>query len=287
MARTFNSAAAFKAALEARLRKRAEERRLPLQTVQLRFVMERLLARLFHEDSPPWLLKGGYAMDLRYRPRARTTKDIDLSVPLAVAGPTGELRDRLQAASDRDLGDYLVYRIGEPKAQIANAPKGGGRYPCEAILVGKTYAKLHIDVGLGDAAFGVPERLAGEDLLDFAGIAPAVALAIPKAQQFAEKLHAYTFPWEGRVNTRTKDIVDLVLLIERGEVEIAAIRGALVATFSTRGTHELPGTLAPPPPSWARDFPPMAEEAGLLASDLDAAFGVLERYFTEHALGVP
>lgn len=190
-------------------------------------------------------------MDLRYRPRARTTKDIDLSVPLAVAGGAGELRDRLQAASDRDLGDYLVYRIGEPRAEIANAPEGGGRYPCEALLVGKTHAKLHIDVGVGDAAFGEPERLTGEDLLDFAGIAPAIALAIPKAQRFAEKIHAYTYPWEGRVNTRTKDLVDLVLLIGRGGVEAAAIRGALATTFATRGTHELPGTLAPPP-SWAR-----------------------------------
>lgn len=285
MAKTFGSAAAFKASLEARLRKRAVERSLPLQTVQLRFVMERLLARLFHEESPPWLLKGGYAMDLRYRPRARTTKDIDLSVSLTSVGEAAGLRDRLQAAADRDLGDYLVYRIGELKSELTNAPAGGGRYPCEAMLVGKSYAKLHIDVGIGDTVFGEPERLIGEDLLDFAGIAPALALAIPKAQQFAEKLHAYTYPWEGRVNTRSKDLVDLVLLIERGGVELAGIRSALEATFSTRGTHELPVTLAPPPPSWAEDFPPMAEEAGLGASELGAAFAVLERFWTDHSLG--
>lgn len=285
MERRFGSAAAFKASLEAHLRKRAAERSVPLQTVQLKFVMERLLARLFHEDDPPWLLKGGYAMDLRYRPRARTTKDIDLSVSLASMGPAGDLREQLQAAADRDPGDYLLYRIGEVKSELTNAPGGGGRYPCEALLLGKTYAKFHIDVGIGDAIFGEPERLAGEDLLDFAGIGPAVALAIPRAQQFAEKVHAYSYPWEGRVNTRTKDLVDLVLLIERGEPDAAAIRDAVRVTFATRGTHEVPVTLAPPPPTWAADYPPMASEADLDASDVVAAFAVLERFWADHALG--
>jgi hypothetical protein len=40
--------------------------------------IERLLARLVVDKDPPWLLKGGYAMELRFRPKARTTSDIDL-----------------------------------------------------------------------------------------------------------------------------------------------------------------------------------------------------------------
>ncbi len=55
---------------------------------------------------------------------------------------------------------------------------------------------------VGDAVVDAPDALTGEDLLDFAGIPPARVLAIPKAQRFAEKLHAYTFPWAGRQNTR-------------------------------------------------------------------------------------
>jgi hypothetical protein len=42
--------------------------------------MERLLARLFEDERGPWLLKGDYAFELRYRPNARTTRDLDLSV---------------------------------------------------------------------------------------------------------------------------------------------------------------------------------------------------------------
>src|SRR4029077_10903350 len=114
----------------------------------------------------------------------------------------------------------------------------------EAILVGKTYAKFHIDIGIGDAKTNEPERLTGDDLLEFAGIAPTVVLAIPKPQQFAEKAHAYTFPWSGRPNTRTKDLVDLVLLIERGLPDVERIRAALAVIFGTRGTHLLPAELA-------------------------------------------
>jgi hypothetical protein len=51
MARKFGSAAAFKTSLEAHLRKRADERKVPLGTLQLKFVIERLLARLFHNPT--------------------------------------------------------------------------------------------------------------------------------------------------------------------------------------------------------------------------------------------
>jgi hypothetical protein len=129
MAKAFGSAAAFKASLEAHLRKRAGQRKVPLSTLQLKFVIERLLARLFREANPPWLLKGGFAMDLRFRPRARTTKDVDLSVSLlraeASAGLTTALRDRLQEAVDVDLNDHLTFRIGAPRQELTNAPQGG------------------------------------------------------------------------------------------------------------------------------------------------------------------
>jgi hypothetical protein len=286
MARKFGSAAAFKAALEARLRKKSEEQGVPLSTLQLKFMIERLLARLFRDEKPPWLLKGGFAMDLRFRPQARTTKDVDLSVGLVAdaGGPAG-LRDRLQAAVEGDLGDFLTYRIGEPKGELTNAPQGGARYPCEAVLVGKVYAKFHIDVGVGDALVGTPEELTGDDVLDFVGVEPARVLAIPKPLQFAEKAHAYTFPWADRLNTRTKDLVDLVLLIERGPPDLEQIRLALKATFKTRRTHPLPEALSPPPASWATDFYGMAGEAGIPTTDYLEAFAIVHDFWKSHELG--
>ena len=59
MAKSYATAAAFKASLEARLRALATERGLPINTLRLKLVIERLLARLFSQPNPPWLLKGG------------------------------------------------------------------------------------------------------------------------------------------------------------------------------------------------------------------------------------
>jgi len=290
MTKQFSSAAAFKASIESHLRKRATERGVPLATLQLKFVIERLLARLFHESKPPWLLKGGFALDLRFRPRARTTKDIDLSIALQTQGNPSKLidvvRDQLQLAVDREFGDFLVYRIGSPKRELTNAPGGGARFPCVAFLIGKVYAKFHIDVGFGDALIGEPDQLTGDDLLDFVGIPAATVFAIPKHQQFAEKVHAYTFPWGDRLNTRTKDLVDLVLLIERGELDLNSVRNAVVATFEKRGTHAQPVDLAPPPKEWKADFAPMAVEAGLTTENYLDAFAKVSEFWKANGLGV-
>jgi hypothetical protein len=197
----------------------------------------------------------------------------------------GALRNQIQEAVDVDLGDYLSYRVGVPKQEVTNAPQGGARFACAAILIGTKYANFNIDVGCGYALVGEPERLIGDDLLSFIGVGPATVLAIPKVQQFAEKLHAYTFPWSDRLNTRTKDLVDLVLLIERGRLDVDNIRPAVQATFSTRGTHPLPASLDPPPKGWSLAFPPMAIEAGLSTTNCLEAFSVLEAFWTTNALG--
>jgi hypothetical protein len=289
----FTTAAAFKASLEDRLKRAAADRGVPMNTLRLKFVMERLLARLFAVADPPWLLKGGYAMELRYRPRARTTRDLDLSVAnpamaATLAARLTSIREELQAAAAVDPGDYLRYTIAAPLTELQGAPLGGARFPCEVTLAGKLYGRFHLDLGFGDASTGVPERLTGDSLLEFAGIPPAVVLAIPKAQQFAEKAHAYTYPWMDRINTRTKDLVDLVLFVQSGELsDVAELRAALAATFGRRNTHALPDQFPPPPPAWERDYATMAAEAQLSSVRLTDGFEQVSAFWRDSALGSP
>jgi hypothetical protein len=289
MGKAFGTPAAFRQALEARLRAVAAARGAPINDVRLKLVIERLLARLFAKADPPWLLKGGYAMELRYRPHARTTKDIDLSVPesneAAIKAPMEWVREELQDAADLDVGDFLRFRIGTPKGELPGAPLGGARFPVQVLLAGNEYGRFHIDVGFGDALIGQPEPLEGEDLLAFAGIPPARAMAIPKPQQFAEKIHAYTYPWTDRTNTRTKDLVDLVLLIERGNLDRAAVRAALRETFARRNSHQLPAKLPAPPPLWSAEFKAMARHADLHVHEVEGAFLLLEEFWSQHELG--
>lgn len=283
MTASYDNPESFRQALQARLRNVAVDRNVSVQDLQLRFLMERLLARLFHEPTPPWILKGGFAMELRYRPRARTTRDIDLTISDASESPLDdrldEIREKIQEAAAIELGDHLDFRVGSARGELPGAPAGGARFPIDALIAGRTFGRFHLDVGFGDPISGDPEELIGDDLLAFAGIAPARALAIPKAQQFAEKLHAYTYRWTDRDNTRVKDLVDLVLFIERGELDPAAVVSAVNETFARRGTHPVPDTLDPPPPSWTDEFPPMAEQAGLTTTDALTAFARLTEYW--------
>jgi hypothetical protein len=72
----YKTAGAFRAALEARLQTRARDEKTDLQRLRRQVAFDRLLARLFSKGSKanyPWVLKGGYAMELRIR-SARTTR---------------------------------------------------------------------------------------------------------------------------------------------------------------------------------------------------------------------
>ena len=146
-------------------------------------------------------------------------------------------------------------------------------------MAGRVFGSFHVDVGIGDVAYGVPERLQGEDLLAFAGLAPAEALAIPNAQQFAEKIHAYTYPWSDRMNTRSRDLVDALLLLQRSPPDAEDTKAAVQATFSTRGTHPIPDELPAPPDAWTDEFASMATEVELATTTLAAGFTMLSEYW--------
>lgn len=285
MPRKFASPAAFRQALETRLKGMAEARGVPVNTLRLKLILERLLARLFARANPRWLLKGGYAMELRYRPHARTTNDIDLTV--ATSGADGQtrladIRDALQDAVDVDPGDFLVYLIGAASTELQGAPEGGARFPVEARLAGRVFGTFHVDVGIGDAVTGPPERLKCDDLLAFANVPPGMALAIPRAQQFAEKTHAYTYPWHNRQNTRSRDLVDLLILIERDLPPVHELRAAIDATFAARATHPKPDRLPEPPSVWTQEYAAMAAETQLDAATLQQACRRLFKLWDEN-----
>jgi len=63
---------------------------------------------------------------------------------------------------------------------------------------------------------------------------------IPREQQFAEKLHAYTLPRQGATNTRVRDLVDMVLLIHSATLDRDRVTEAIRVTFERRKTHPLP-----------------------------------------------
>lgn len=283
--RRYATTTAFRTALETRLRQQAGSSQPSLGRLRRQVAFERLLARLFRVDGSPWLLKGGYALELRLGDTARATRDLDLSVPDPARLPVSNtnigaaIREALADAAEHDLGDWFTFAIGPPMADLDGPPGGGARYPVACLLDGRVFAQFHVDVALGDGVAGQPEQLAGHDFLAFAGIAPARPMVLPAAQHFAEKVHAYTFPWQDRPNTRVRDLVDLVLLIDTGLLEPMATAAALRLTFARRTTHPLPVELTPPPEGWATPFAALAAEVALAERTTDMAFARVAAFY--------
>ncbi|MGJ5816923.1 nucleotidyl transferase AbiEii/AbiGii toxin family protein [Paludibaculum fermentans] len=271
--RQYNSGAALRTSLEERLKRSAHEEAVDLQRLRRQVAFDRFLARLFQDRQTDWVLKGGYAMELRFH-AARATKDLDFTVRAKSSGVLGYL----QEAGALDIGDFFSFRIGEATMDLDGAPYGGARYPVEAILGSRTFVKFHLDVGVGDIIVEPLEFVRTRDWLAFAGVPPPDVPMIQREQQFAEKLHAYTLPRPAAPNSRVRDLVDLVLLIRSGTLEQTRVVGSLRETFARRDTHQIPRKLEAPPESWVTPFAALAEECSLDVSVSDAYLD-LARYF--------
>ena len=227
---------------------------------------DRLLARMFDPSQPVrdgWVLKSGYALEMRFH-MARSTKDLDLTVRTAQGAvvDSTSLRERLQLAASIELPDFFTFIVGEAMAELNQAPEGGARFPVDARLDGRTFVKFHVDLGVGDAVLEPVESVEGEDWLGFAGIPAVVVPALSVEQHWAEKLHAYTRPRE-TPNSRVRDLVDLVLILEHETPATERVRAAVDITFQRRGTHTVPDVVPGPPSGWAKPFAALAADCGL------------------------
>lgn len=266
----YQDAAAFRMALEQRLKDRAGDGS-SLSRDRKRVAFDRLLVRLQAVAADRWVLKGGFALDLRLAARARSTKDVDIEWRAAA----DELADTVLDAAEHDAGDFFVLAI-ERTGTPADRLGGAHRFRVAASLAGRPFETFLLDVGLRDDEAGGSDTLRTDDFLAFAGIEPIGIPAIPLELQVAEKLHAYTQTYEGgRTSTRVKDLVDLALVAELSPLDAATLRREIDSNFDHRGTHSPPKALPSPPPEWALPFRRLAEEVGisteLAAGHRDAA----------------
>ncbi len=257
----FSTAQGFRTSLEQRLLDRARREGRDVQRLRTQVAFERFLTRLFLAE-PEWVLKGGYALEVRLQDRARSTLDLDLN-----ALSTQPLLDTLQAAVRMPVPDHFEYTVRAQQAGLQGPPEGGQRFHIEARLAGRPFSRFHVDVGLGDVLTQPPEWLSGQVDLSFAGLAPSRLRVYPLASHFAEKLHAYSRPRERQ--TRFKDLVDLALLTTLPLAPDAMLLNAVEQTFVRYGTHPVRGLWPPAPAGWSGPFAALAAQTGLEPTDLD------------------
>jgi hypothetical protein len=272
----YKTAAAFRRALEERLRLQSLKGGQPLARVRKMVAFDRFLARLATKEPEAWIVKGGFALQLRLGERARTTKDIDVSA--THRRTQGETLAHLQGAASLDLGDWFEFEVGEPAEAATGAPGRGFRFPIRCLLDGRQFENFHLDVGYGDPVLEPPEEITAPDLLGFAEIPPVRVRCYPLNTQVAEKLHTYTRAYASGETSRARDLADILLAASMKEFDSTKLKRAIEATFEARASHPVPRELAEPPRRISASYRQIARELDLPWPTIEEAGKALAQF---------
>lgn len=270
----YETAKAFRTALEQRLKNEAQASDIALIRLRKGVAFERFLARLATSESSGWVLKGAFALELRLGLRARTTKDIDLGRADDEEAATAHLN----AATDIDLGDFFVFEVRRTPALDAATGFHAVRYTVRADLDGRRFEQFPVDVAFSEAMPIQAEPLFRRELAAVRRRRRAAAaghLARAARCREAPRLHrrlrtkpAGEHPCQGSRRPRSDWRADRARRQERPP--------CARTTFEQRARQPLPSAIPSPPSSWARPYAVLAREVGL-ASDIETGHAAAAR----------
>lgn len=280
-------AAAWRSSLEARLRNVSEGTGVDVGRLRRHLVFQRMLARLARDER--WVLKGGFALEVRFSLASRATKDLDLVVLGEIEG--NQLQDLFDEALDAEVdNDQFTFRVASPKP-ISNDEAGnpGWRLTVVARLAGRDFAHVVVDVvARSEEITGAISTLIVEPLIAGVDLEVVRMPAVDLAQQAAEKFHALARRYAGdRPSSRVKDLVDLALLAESGLVEAEPLGIRLGHVYAVRDGSLPPRVLPVPPAAWLVTYAALARELDLGSADAESAMTLVSRLYAEALTFLP
>lgn len=218
------------------------------------------LERVREEDSPQrFLVKGGMACELRFRDRARTTRDLDA----LFRGSLDELLTDLDTAFATPYSGFS-FNYGQPEAIRET---GGHRFDVKLAYEGRSWSTLRVEVSSPEGEVHEAEALPALSLSEFGLAGPTAVACLSLRFQVAQKIHACTERFPDRENERAHDLIDLQLM--EGLIEDhGRVKEACMEIFALRKTHPWPPTLIPEP-TWPDTYKNLAAELDLPTQDLD------------------
>jgi Nucleotidyl transferase AbiEii toxin, Type IV TA system len=239
------------------------------------FVYERFLARVFHDPSAPWVLKGGTAVLARVND-ARTTKDIDL---LRELDDLDAALARLREAAAFDLGDHFRFIVTKHEGGLGGTAQpdvNGYKVYVETYCGGtKPRQRFTVDVVTGSLMTAAPEVSNRPSVVEIPGLSAPSLRLYPVVDHIADKLCATqaTYGTAGDLpSSRVRDLVDLVVFARRQDVDGTALIAAIRGEWIKRGLDGDP--VFAPPATWDRLYPKVARSVpacGELTSFADAS----------------
>jgi len=270
----YATAAAFRRAVEDRLKAHAKVTGRNLQELRREFLFQRFLALLFSEPAgQQWVLKGGASLLMRLAD-ARSSKDLDL-LRLGELQPdqaVAELRE-ITAARDGDhltfvVEDGVTYSSANPVVEISVTAYAGG-----------IYERFPIDLATELHLIAAPERVTPVPVIDVPGLpAPPELVLYPLTDQVADKVCAMYERHRNAdaVSTRFRDLLDLALIVTTSELDGRNLTLAL-ASETKRRRVDLPTAMRPPGPNWPAGYAATARGSRIVPHlrQLDAALAAV------------
>lgn len=228
-------------------------------------IMAGMFERAVAEPSGyQFTVKGGVALELRLRDRARASKDIDVVLHDADADLARALERVLTAGAYqgfefRRKGEPLLLDNGTVNMEFGVTYRGG------------TWTSIVADIARAEQGEAEFELVPAIRLIEGFGVTgPDHLPCLPLRLHVAQKLHGMTLPPRpGKRNERFRDLIDL-LLMEELVTDYAGLREACEAVFRARGTHSWPPVLEAPR-HWMEPFARLVEELRLPVADADQA----------------
>lgn len=279
---TYETPQALRMALEQRLLSQSQTGGVNLDRLRRRVLFERIISRLQAAEPGRWVLKGGMALEVRLRDRARLTKDIDLGLRDDAADAEG-LRERLIDALGADVDDDRFTLLAGPVKRLA-ADDGGDvtwRVKVAAELAGRPFGGVQVDISPRTHELEATDFLPLPNSLAFAGIAAPLVEIIDVNRHAAEKFHGMLRDRGDRENTRVRDLVDLVILSEHDLLEVSALAAAVREVWRERDSASPPASLPALPSGWPDRYDKLAAEHALNTKTFPAAVAVVAKMWAE------
>lgn len=273
----YADANAFRMALENRL----NQADLNITRLRKQISFERFLARMVEVAPTGWVLKGAFALDIRYGDRTRTTKDLDL----AMKQPEEEGDQIVGKAAGFELHDYFSFRIRRKRVKNLKIENPARTYAITSMVAGRTFEDFAIDISYNETPLSKPDDLRTLGHSSFAGVEAPTVPVVSIEQHLAEKVSAYNRDRDGRRSTRPKDLVDIVLISEdTHDLDALIVIDAVQTTLGVLD-ESIPSSLPSPPTDWVRRYSALAKETGV-TPDLDQAYKLAAEFLDPILSGV-
>lgn len=250
-------------------------------------VHRRFLSRVFSEgEESLWILKGGAGMLARV-PTARATTDLDL---FQEGYPLAQALEDLQRLAAVDLGDHFRFEFkkSEPILQGEQNPCAEGcRVTFEVYLGIGPRGPLHVDLVSTKGVVGTVEMEAPRNALDLPRLTSHPYRVFPVVDQVADKVCATMQVYNGRQSSRTKDLVDLVVVARTFNVNGTLLAMAIDGEARRRRIGPL-AAFSVPVDDWKVRYPRMAAQVPACDgyTDVEAAETLVAKFINPCLAGM-